>query len=288
MHRASCLCGRVRWHLTGPLNFMAHCHCSRCRKSRGTAFATEVAAPEGSLVFESGTEYITSWQSSESLRRCFCRHCGSVVPSNESWEGMTFAPAGNFEEDPRIRPVSHIFVASKAPWYEITDPLPRFDAFPPGVTSAVLDDPAPLDPPGGLRGSCMCGGSAYVVTVPPFRGHHCHCGRCRKGRGGAHASNMITTFDGVRLTRGAELLESYKVPDAQFFRQVFCRVCGAKMPNLDGDRGIAVIPMGSLDDDPKFELHSHIWTGSKAPWFEITDSLPQYAEGPPWPPKRPA
>jgi hypothetical protein len=52
----------------------------------------------------------------------------------------------------------HIFVASKAPWYEIADDLPRFDAYPPGVDATVLPDPPrTAPPPGTLRGSCLCG-----------------------------------------------------------------------------------------------------------------------------------
>jgi len=53
------------------------------------------------------------------------------------------------------------------------------------------------------------------------------------------------------------------------------------MPRLDPNRGIAVVPMGSLDDDPGIRPTAHIFVGSKAPWFEIADDLPQYKESTP-------
>ena len=45
---------------------------------------------------------------------------------------------------------------------------------------------------------------------------------------------------------------------------------------LNEARGGAVVPMGSLDDDPGHLPSAHIFVGSKALWFTITDSLPQH------------
>jgi hypothetical protein len=192
-----------------------------------------------------------------------------------------FIPVGNVVGDPGARPRAHIFAASCAPWVEIRDALPRFDAFPPGVEAAVLPDRAPLDPPGQTRGSCLCGAVAFVLESPPILARNCHCSRCRKARSAAHASNLLVPVDGPRFTRGEDSLRAYKVPDAQRFTQVFCGGCGSKMPRLDPDRGIAVVPLGSLDDDPGIRPREHIFTGSKASWFEITDELPRYEAQPP-------
>ena len=278
MSRARCLCGAVAWEIDGPFELMSHCHCARCRKTHGAAFATYVAGPAARFRLR-GAENVVRWESSPGLFRCFCGRCGSVVPG-DAFDGKMFLPAGNFDDDPGARPLAHIFVASKAPWFEIHDPLPRFDAYPPGIDAPVLPDRAPLDPPGRTRGSCLCGGVTYVVEGQPLRCHNCHCSRCRKGRSAAHASNLFTPVDGVRFTRGADLLVSYKLPEAQRFTQTFCRTCGSLLPRIDQSRGIAVIPMGSLDDDPGFRPQSHIFVGSKAPWYAIADNLPQYAQYP--------
>ncbi|MGH2670246.1 MAG: GFA family protein, partial [bacterium] len=131
MNEASCLCGRVSWEIASPLEWMSHCHCARCRKTHGSAFATYVAGPADGFRLR-GEEHVRSWESSPGFNRRFCGACGSVVPSDGTFEGRVIVPAGNFLGDPEARPAAHIFVASKAPWHEITDDLPRFAAYPEG------------------------------------------------------------------------------------------------------------------------------------------------------------
>jgi hypothetical protein len=279
MSRGSCLCGNVSWEVEGPFEFMSHCHCSRCRKAHGSAFATYVAAPAEKFRLR-GAEHVVRWTSSGTFARCFCGRCGSVVPG-DPFDGRIFVPAGNFDDDPGTRPLAHIFVASKAPWLEITDDLPHFDTYPEGVDAPVMPDRPPLDPPGRPRGSCLCGAVTFVVEGAPVRARFCHCSRCRKARSAVSAANLFTRADGVRFTRGASELSSYKLPEAKFFSQVFCRTCGSAAPRIDASRDLAVIPMGALDDDPGIRPGEHIFVGSKAPWHTITDALPQHAEFPP-------
>ena len=92
---------------------------------------------------------------------------------------------------------------------------------------------------------------------------------------------MLVAIDGLRFTRGESELASYKIPEAKFYTQVFCRICGSKAPRVDAGRGFAIVPMGLLDDDPGIRPSEHIWVGSKAPWHEISDELPRFDEGPP-------
>ncbi|MGH7290416.1 MAG: GFA family protein [Myxococcota bacterium] len=279
MNQSSCLCGAVSWQTDGPYEFMSHCHCARCRKAHGAAFATYFMVPPERLRL-AGAEYVARFEAaSAGFARCFCGRCGSVVPG-DPFDGQTFVPAGNLLDDPVQRPQMHIFVASKAPWYDIVDPLPRFDAYPPGVDAPVVADRPPVDPGGAPRGSCLCGGVTYVVEGKPLRAMNCHCWRCRAARSAAHASNLFTNADGVRFTRGADLLASYKLPDARYFMQVFCHTCGSPAPRVDRDRDLAVVPMGGLDDDAGLRPQAHIFVGSKAPWFEIADALPQHQAAP--------
>jgi hypothetical protein len=255
---------------------MSHCHCSRCRKAHGVAFATYVATPAPGFRLR-GEQHVAGWESSPGFQRRFCGKCGSVVPSLPS-DGRVFIPAGNFADDPGVRPLAHILVASKAPWYEITDSLPRFDTYPEGIDAPVLPDRPPVDPPGGTRGSCLCGAVTFVIDATPLRCHNCHCSRCRRARSAAHASNLFLPLEGVRFTRGQDRTRRYKLPEADRFAQVFCTTCGSPTPSLNPTTGMAVVPMGSLDDDPGMRPQSHIFVASKAPWFEIAGDLPQFAE----------
>jgi hypothetical protein len=292
---ASCLCGQVRWEVDGPiprpdldsgdpmaLLSMSHCHCSRCRKAHGAPYATYVAVREATFRITAGRERAVHWRSSSAVQRPFCATCGSVVPDGVPLDGWVAMPAGNFVEDPGLRPTCHIFTGSKAPWSHLDDALPRFDAYPEGLHLTGMDTRAPLDPDSGaVRGSCLCGGVTYVITAPPVRARTCHCSRCRKAGSAAHLSWLAAPLDGVQFTRGEDLLVSYKVPEARYFTHRFCRVCGSSMPRKDAERQLAFLAMGSLDDDPKVRPASHIYAGSRAAWDEITDGLPQYEEMPP-------
>lgn len=132
-----------------------------------------------------------------------------------------------------------------------------------------------------VKGSCLCGGIEFEMTGMPRGATHCHCSRCRKTRGTAHATNLIVALDGLRYLRGEELLTKYRHAPAKFFGHWFCRECGSTMPRFDEARGFAIVPMGSLDDDPVARPERHIHVGSKAPWDTISDDLPQFEAGPP-------
>jgi hypothetical protein len=279
MVHASCLCGDISWEVDEPFLFLSHCHCSRCRKLHGTPFGTYLAVPAESLRLN-GREGIGKWESSPGFFRTFCRACGSKVPG-VPYGGMEFVPAGTLDGDPGIRPSTHIFVASKASWYEIADDLPRHEAYPDGFEAPALPDREPPDRPGnGVRGSCACQSVTFRIIEAPQTARICHCGRCRKARAAAFAANLIVGAGGVIFTRGHDHVVTFKVPSADRFTQAFCATCASPMPMTYRERGIAVVPMGALDDPPPVLPREHIFVGSKAPWFEIRDDLPQFETSP--------
>jgi hypothetical protein len=275
-----CLCGEVAYEISGPLLHAHHCHCGFCRKEHGTPYASYAMAPAAGMRWLRGESQIRRYESSPGFQRAFCGRCGSVLPGPGAG-GMVFLPMGNLDGDPGVRPSAHILTGSKAPWWEIRDGLPQHAGFPPGVDAPVHATRPAQDPPGRPRGSCLCGRVAFVMEAEPVTARCCYCGRCRKGRAAGHASNQIVPADGLRFTRGASELASFKVPDARWFRQVFCRHCGSKLPNVDRERGIAIIPMGSFDDDPGIRPREHIFVADRAPWIGIFDDLPQHAQAAP-------
>ncbi len=279
MTSGSCLCGDLAWEVAAPFTWMTHCHCSLCRKAHGTAFGTYVGTSSDGLRWLRGEESVRSYESSPGLARPFCGRCGSKAPSR--WRDGAALPAGGLDADPGIRPQAHIFVASKAPWHEIADALPRIPGASPGVGIELETKRATDRAPGVVRGACLCGAMAYEVDGP-LEGDitSCHCSRCRKARAAAHGSNLFVEAKHFRWLRGEEQLRSYKVPEALRFTQTFCGGCGAPMPRVDPSRGAAVIPCGSFEDDPGAREARHIFVSAKAPWFEIADALPQFAEYP--------
>jgi hypothetical protein len=195
--------------------------------------------------------------------------------------GLAIVPAGNLAGDPGIRPQAHMFVGSKASWYTITDSLPQHAGAPPELGGGMgVVRPTVAQREGVADGSCLCGEVAYELRAP-IRMYNCHCSRCRRGRSAAHTSNLFAKLDDFAFLRGEQLVAHYKVPEAKLFTIAFCTRCGGKAPRVARDRGIVSIPAGALDTDPLMRPQAHIYVASKAPWFEITDDLPQYAEMPP-------
>jgi hypothetical protein len=127
--QGACLCGAVRYEITGPLSAMSHCHCSMCRKHHGTTFATTVSVPIGGFRWVAGQRSVTLYRSSPFGMRSFCGTCGSVTPIVDSEMGLALCPAGNLAGQLDAATQAHVFVGSKASWHAITDALPQHSEF---------------------------------------------------------------------------------------------------------------------------------------------------------------
>jgi hypothetical protein len=104
-------------------------HCSRCRKSSGSAFKAELIFDVMGFEWVSGGTLVRTYEAPvrekrPGYRRTFCTVCGGPLPTVE--RGIINVPAGTLDDDPGFRPQRHIFVDSKAGWFDITDTLPRF------------------------------------------------------------------------------------------------------------------------------------------------------------------
>ncbi len=278
--RGSCLCQDIRWEITGPLSEMSHCHCEMCRKAHGTAFATYATVRSADFRWLSGEAGICHFQSSPGLDRPFCGRCGSCVPGeSEAFKGELGVPVGPLEGDFEERPRCHIFVSSAAPWHEVPDDLPRYDAWEPGDESPQATLPARTPGAAGERtGSCLCGGIAYAIEGPILGLVNCHCSRCRRARAAAHGSNGFSKPAHFQWLVGEALLRHYRLPDAEAYGQTFCSTCGSPMPRVDPERDLVGVPAGSLDIDPGVREGVHIFWDSKATWFDVADGLPRFPE----------
>ena len=129
MIEGGCLCGKVRYAIDGEITEVSHCHCSMCRKMHGAAFVTFGAVQRTDLRWLNGAERVAEYRSSADLIRKFCRHCGSSLLCHSDAEpDVDYIALGTVDGDPGCRPAFHIWVGSMAPWYTITDELPRFGA----------------------------------------------------------------------------------------------------------------------------------------------------------------
>lgn len=280
MSKGRCLCGSVTWELLAEPFYAFNCHCRMCQKVHGTAFGTYHFVKPDQFRWTSGTETVVGFRSSDVLTRASCDTCGSVVPYPSDDGSIWVAPGGC--HDKARKSDCNIFVVDSSPWHRVTGDLPRHDAYPeesgiPSVPNALREK----GPDGVVRGSCQCGAIDFEVTAPIEVARYCHCSRCRHARAAPFASNGVAPLDSIRFVKGDEHLKYYKLPEARYFTQAFCALCSSAMPFLDQARGIAIVPLGSLDDDPGIRPREHIFVADKANWHDITDDLPTYEQGPP-------
>lgn len=127
MIEGSCLCGKVTYTLSGQPQVMYYCHCSMCRKASGSSFATNMLARAEDFVIVTGHSFLKAYESSPDEYRHFCSECGSPIYGVAAVRpGIVSIRCGSVDGDPGLRPSSHIYTASKAPWIAITGPLPQF------------------------------------------------------------------------------------------------------------------------------------------------------------------
>jgi len=132
-----------------------------------------------------------------------------------------------------------------------------------------------------IRGACLCGAVAYEADGPFQVFQYCHCSRCRRFTGSAHASNLFCPPGQFRWTRGEENVQRYALPDARFFATAFCKTCGSSLPWTNQTGTMVIIPAGTLDDDPGIRPSRNIMWASRATWYVPVQTLDSYDELPP-------
>ncbi len=129
-----------------------------------------------------------------------------------------------------------------------------------------------------INGSCLCGGVTYRFRGPEYVFQYCHCSRCRKFTGSAHASNILVKPENFEWLSGDDLVGRYELPDARHFATCFCTRCGSSLPWLSQSGGAVIVPAGTLDEDPGIRPTQNIFFASQAPWRVEVDSIVQYDE----------
>jgi hypothetical protein len=126
MLSGSCLCGAVRYEISGELGPIGNCHCRTCRKAHSAAFATTARVDRDSFRWSKGDNELASFESTPGKKRFFCPRCGSHLMA--AWDGSphVIVRVGSLDSDPGRGPVVHIWTSLKAPWHEITDKIPQF------------------------------------------------------------------------------------------------------------------------------------------------------------------
>jgi hypothetical protein len=130
--KGGCLCGAVKFEVSGAPTRFLHCHCSRCRKATGTGHASNLFLQPGTLKWASGEEQVRAYKVPEAQRftNTFCATCGGRLPRQAAGTDIVMVPAGSLDDEPPIKPQGRIFYGSRAQWSCGGDGMPAFETYP--------------------------------------------------------------------------------------------------------------------------------------------------------------
>ncbi len=125
-----CLCGGVRFEISGKVSRLYQCHCSMCRRVSGSSANAAMIVGRGQFEWLAGEELIERYATKSGWQSHFCRRCGSPVPNSTRGESAWWVPVGLLEDSAELELGAHLFVGSKANWERIADAGVHFDEMP--------------------------------------------------------------------------------------------------------------------------------------------------------------
>ncbi len=128
MISGSCLCGNVKYEISGEVGEIVHCHCQTCQKAHGTAFVSTARVADKDFHIL-GDSKLKSFESSPGKNRFFCPNCGTQVYAKRKETEHIILRLGSLDSDPKTKEHKHIWVSEKACWYTIDSNLPQHQEF---------------------------------------------------------------------------------------------------------------------------------------------------------------
>ncbi len=129
MLRGQCLCGSVKFEVEDQFLYSGYCHCGECRLA-GSGGTPIGGIEKVKFAITSVEDTLASYSKSSASKFYFCSHCGSSVFSEKPEAGLMHVRYGALIDSPSLKPQAHMYVASKADWYELDDELPKFEEAP--------------------------------------------------------------------------------------------------------------------------------------------------------------
>lgn len=128
----SCLCGDISFSADGEVPVMANCHCTDCRQSTGSAFATLMFMKQDDVTV-TGTPktFEHSSDRGSTMTKHFCGNCGTpLFTQNSAREGMLGLRAGLINEQAEFTAKANVYASSKMSATILDDSIPAFDKMP--------------------------------------------------------------------------------------------------------------------------------------------------------------
>ncbi len=131
-YTGGCMCGAVRYEVSGEPVWVGHCHCESCRRHTGAPVVTFVCFKKDQVAFTKGERQI--YNSSPGVGRVFCGQCGTPL----TWEGKSNLPErgmilefhiSTLDDPNAFIPTTRLFYKERIAWFDVADDLPRYHGF---------------------------------------------------------------------------------------------------------------------------------------------------------------
>jgi len=129
-----------------------------------------------------------------------------------------------------------------------------------------------------VTGSCLCGAVKFEVDLPFAAFRYCHCSRCQKASGSAHAANAFLATKQFRWVAGEALVKRFDLQGTRRFAVSFCTNCGTRVPHQVNATENMLIPAGLLEGDPGARPENSIFWKSRAAWYVPPQDMPRFDE----------
>lgn len=125
-----CLCGDLAYAASADLAPVVHCHCGFCRRAHGAPFTTIGFLPASALAWRPSSAEPARFTTPAGNVRYFCARCSAPLYNTTPGVDIACVVVSSLDDDLQPAPWFHVNLESKAPWFEIRDDLPRFEAWP--------------------------------------------------------------------------------------------------------------------------------------------------------------
>jgi len=128
-HNGGCLCGAVRYRLTGPLVYSGNCHCRSCQKATGAGFVTWSGVKQAQFEVTKGA--LKTCETSPGVERGFCGTCGSSLTyvNEAGWPGLISVTSVSLDDPSIAEPTVHVYTSHQQPFVKLDDGLKTFPEF---------------------------------------------------------------------------------------------------------------------------------------------------------------
>lgn len=271
MIEGACLCGDVRFALTGKMKAPTACHCGMCRRWHG-ALGVYTSSANGDLRLTGGDK-LRWYRSGPSSERGFCGSCGSTLFWRQVDGGETDIAMGALTPPTGLRVDRHIWVAHRGDYYQIGGELPQYAN---SSAQAVPIAPVGIAPikaqPAQHTAHCLCGAVRMTISGKMRDISACHCRQCLRWHG--HAPEYSKAKWRQIEMEGVEHLLWYRSSDTA--RRGSCGICGSALFWEMTDSDAVSINAGALNAPTGLRTQHHIFVADKEDYLDITDGLPQF------------